>query len=196
MNIARVCGTAALVALSTACSRTPSEPERQPTPPAQVVTTPSLKWDAPATWTSAEADKSGPRKASWKVPKTGNDKEEAVVEIFYFGSGTRGDAKPMLDEWLGLFDGDAAEKATWGKLEVHGFPVETVEASGRYKVPVGPPIGPKKKTPMQIVKESWRIVAAVVETPDRGNWFFKLSGPDDTVQSAKSAFRTLVESAR
>jgi hypothetical protein len=36
----------------------------------------------------------------------------------------------------------------------------------------------------------------VVRTKDRGNWFFKLVGPDETVQAARSAFRRMVESAR
>jgi hypothetical protein len=49
---------------------------------------------------------------------------------------------------------------------------------------------------MQMVKENWRLLGAVVKTPDRGNWFFKLVGPNETVQAARATFRTLIESAR
>jgi hypothetical protein len=47
-----------------------------------------------------------------------------------------------------------------------------------------------------MVKNKWRLYGAVVRTADRGNWFFKLTGPDESVQSGKSQFRALLDSAQ
>jgi hypothetical protein len=190
--------TLALAALLGACSRSPAEPDRAPSP-ASSTSTPAvspLVWDKPATWTRLEAPTDGPKKASYRIDKTGNDKEDAEVNVYFFGTGDKGDPKKNFKEWLDLFDGDVGSSARRESFDVHGLSVETVEAAGTYKFPVGPPVGPGKKSPMQIVKNGWRLYGAVVRTPDRGNWFFKLTGPDETVQSAKSALRGLLESAR
>ena len=40
------------------------------------------------------------------------------------------------------------------------------------------------------------MIGAVVHTKDRGNWFFRLVGPDATVQAAKSDFFAMIESAK
>ncbi len=142
------------------------------------------------------APPSGPKKASYKIPKTGNDKEEAELHVFFFGTGSKGDADANFKAWFDQFDGDVGASAAREKFEVHGLGVETVEVAGTYKIAMGPPVGPKKQPAMSMVKKDFRMVGAVVKTPDRGNWFFKLIGPNDTVQSAKSAMRTLLESVK
>ena len=73
---------------------------------------------------------------------------------------------------------------------------ETVDMRGTYKIPLGPTPRGKKGAPAQMVKKDHRLYGAAVETPDRGNWFFMLLGPDEAVQAAKPAFRAMLESAR
>ncbi len=68
--------------------------------------------------------------------------------------------------------------------------------SGTYAIPLTPTPPGRKTSPVQMVKKKWRLYGAVVRTPDRGNWFFKLVGPDETVQAARSAFRAMLETAR
>ncbi len=68
--------------------------------------------------------------------------------------------------------------------------------AGTYKVSLGPAVGPKKKSAMQMVKEKWRLYGAVVRTKDRGNWFFKLVGPTDTVQAAQSGLEAMLQGAK
>lgn len=139
---------------------------------------------------------SGARKGGYNVPHSGNDKEDPEVSILFYGTGALGDPEKNFSEWFAEFDGDVGKSAKRESFEVHGWKVETVEVAGTYKVALGPKIGPKKKAPMQMVKEGWRLLGAVIKTPDRGNWFIKLVGPEDTVQSARSGLRSMIESVK
>lgn len=187
-----------------ACSRTPAEPE--PAPAASVASgaEPSgpavapLVWEVPGSWTVLDVPRSAtsPRKAGYKLPKAGDDKEDAEVNVFFFGTGSQGDPEKNFKEWFGEFDGDVGAQAKRESFEVRGMKVETVEVAGTFKIALGPKIGPKKKAPMQMVKQNFRMVGAVVRTPDRGNWFFKMTGPDETVQAARSGFRATLDSVR
>ncbi len=180
-----------------ACSKAPSEPE--PTPAAQTTSAPAvapLAWTVPGAWTTLDAPRGGPRKAVYRTTKAGDDKEEAQVEVFFWGTGAQGDPEKHFKEWFEQFDGDVGKDAAREHFKAGALEVETVEVAGTYKIALGPPVGPNKKTPMQMVKQGYRLLGAVVRTPDRGNWFFKLAGPSDTVQAARDAFRGMLESAR
>jgi hypothetical protein len=182
-------------ALLVACSRAPAEPDARPAPSAEPAAAPLL-WDAPGTWTRLETPPAGPQKASYRIAKTGNDKEDAELSVLFFGTGAKGDPAPAFKGWLDQFDGDAAGSAKREELDVKGFKVETVEVAGTYKIGLTPPARGHKKSAMQMVKDHFRLYGAVVKTPDRGNWFFKLTGPDETVQSAKPSLRGLFETLR
>jgi hypothetical protein len=186
------------VSLATlSCSKAPAEPD--PPPTAAASSAPSvapLAWTVPGAWTTLDAPRSGPRKATYRTTKAGDDKEEAQVEVFFWGTGALGDPDKRFAEWFEQFDGDVAKDAVREKFKAGPLEVETVEVSGTYKIALGPPVGPKKQAPMQMVKQGYRLLGAVVRTPDRGNWFFKLAGPSDTVQAARDAFRGMLESAR
>jgi hypothetical protein len=132
----------------------------------------------------------------YRIARTGNDKEDAEVNVFFLGTGARGDPAANFQEWFAQFDGDVGARAAREQLEVKGFKVETVEVSGTYKVALTPPDRKHKKSPVQQVKSDYRLYGAVVKTADRGNWFFKITGPNETVQAAKSAFRGLLETLR
>lgn len=181
---------------ATACSRAPAEPDPSPPVATSAPAVTPLAWEAPPAWTVVDTPRGGSQKAAYRVPKAGGDKEDAEAAVFFFGTGAKGDPEPTLKEWLGLFDGDAASGAKRETLDVRGTKIDWVETQpGTFKVPIGPKV-PGKKMPVAMVKEKWRLVVAVVKTPDRGNWFFRLAGPDDTVQAARSAFRAMVESAK
>lgn len=187
-----------LVALALAaagCSKKTAEPE----PPAAASThEPAvipLAWDAPPTWTQLPGAKA-PKKATYKVPPAGGDKEEAEVNVVFFGTGAEGDPDRRFKEMFGQFDGDVGATAKRETFEVHGWKVETVDTAGTFKQNLTPEVGPKKKSPVQMVKKDHRLLAAVVRTPDRGNWFFRMTGPDATVQSATGSFRAMLDSVR
>jgi hypothetical protein len=186
-----------LIAALAACSSAPAEPDKPAS--SSATTTPAvapLQWDAPGSWTKLPTPPSGPKKAAYRIDKVGNDKEEAEMHVFFFGTGSKGDPAANFKEWFDLFDGKVGETAAREQLEIRGFKVETVEVSGTYKIALTPPKKGMKQAPVQMVKNNWRLYGAVVKTPDRGNWFFRLAGPDETVQSAKSAFRAMLETIR
>lgn len=177
-----------------ACRKTPAEPEGNEKSSGEPIIKP-LQWQAPGTWTVVlEGTRSGVQKGAYKVPTVGADKEEPQLQILFYGTGSEGDSEKRLSEFLGDFDGNAAQNAKRESFGVKEFKIEMVEAAGTFKIGMGPKVGPKKKSPMQMVKENFRLIVAVVKTPDRGNWFFKLVGPDESVQAARAAFRTLLES--
>lgn len=180
--------------LGVGCSRTPEElaPAASERPAVEV---PPLTWTRPPTWTEHPSPGPGPRKATYKVPPVGDDKAEAEVWVMFFGTGSKGDPETNVAEWYKQFDGDPKSIEKREELKVGALEVTILEWPGTYQLPLGP-AGPAGKPPMQMIKESYRLLGAVVRTPDRGNWFFRMVGPNDTVESSRSAFRAMLESAR
>jgi hypothetical protein len=191
---APIAAAALLVALP-ACSRAPAEPDPPPAASSAPAVAP-LRWDAPGGWTTLDVPRTGAKKAAYKVPRAANDKEDAEVQVLFYGTGSQGDVERNFKEWFGQFDGDVGPSAKRGSFEVRGLRVETVEVAGTYKIGLTPTRGSSKKSPVQMVKQGQRLIGAAVTTPDRGTWFFKMTGPDESVQSARSALRSLLESVR
>ena len=190
---------ASLAVLVLACNKQPAEIEAAPAPAsAAPPAVEPLRWVVPPTWTVVDVPKVGPRKASYKVDKVGADKEDATVDVLFFGTGAKGDVEKNFKEWYGQFDGNVGASAKREKLASDsGLEIDLVETSpSTFKVPLTPPVGPKKQAPVQMVKNGWRMRGAAVRTTDRGTWLFRMVGPDETVQAAQSSFRALVTSAR
>jgi hypothetical protein len=153
-----------------------------------------LKYNVPQAWTKTESSDDGERRAAYSVPKAGDDKEDGEVLVLFFGTGSGGDRDKQWDIWFGQFDGDPKSIATRGSFDANGAEVETFETTGRYKLNIGPQRPGMKRSPVQMVKDNFRMIGAVVHTKDRGNWFFRLVGPDATVKAAKSDFLGLLQS--
>ncbi len=186
-----------LALAASGCSKAPAEPDRPASAAStQAPTVPPLRYEAPGAWATMDPPKTGPKKAIFKATKAGDDKEEADVEVYFFGTGAPGDPEKHFNEWFEQFDGNVGATAKREKFSVGSLECETVEVAGTYKIALAPPVGPKKRIPMQMVKNDFRLIGAVVKTPDRGNWFFKMVGPNETVQSASGAFRAMLESAK
>lgn len=176
-----------------------SDPPAEPAPVAQRSAEPAvqpLEWTVPGAWSLSESSTTGPRRAGYKVPKLGDDKEDGELLVLFFGTGANGDRDKQWDEWFAQFDGDAKAEAKRETFEVGGMTVETFEHAGTYKLNMGPQRPGMKKSPVQMVKKDFRMLAAVVKTKGKGNWFFRLVGPNETVLASKSAFRTMLESVK
>ena len=182
---------AALLLALAACAKAPAEPDA----PASAAPAPHvapLVWEAPGTWARLDVPGSGAEKARYHVEGA----VEADVHVFFFGTGANGDPAQVFKEWLAQFDGDAGALASREKFRAGALSVETVEARGTYKIALAPTPRGRKTAPVSMVKKDWRLVGAVVRTPDRGNWFFEMVGPDEAVQAGRPAFRRMLESAR
>lgn len=194
--------------LALACSKTTPEPERDPaTKPTTSTTSVSLptggsagsfttppkssgggaigpddvSWDAPPAWTSLP-NPNALRKATYKVPKTAGDSDDAELTV----SAASGGVDPNVKRWAGQF-GNAEPKTE--PRTVNGLKVTIVEIKGTYASSPGMMGGPS--TP----KEKWMLLGAVVDSGDRQH-FFKMTGPEKTVSASRPDFEKLVSSLR
>jgi hypothetical protein len=200
----------ALAVVSLACSEPTKEPEPAKRPPSataaqgahegsaeeNATTDAPLLWDVPAGWSKTEASDKGPRRAEYSVPRVGDDKEDTELLALYFGKGKNGERDTQWDAWLGQFDGDAKRDAKRETFEVGDNVVEVFEHVGNYKLNMGPQRPGMTRSPVQMVKPNFRMLGAVVRTKSRGNWFFRMVGPDPTVTAQKDAFLEMLKSVR
>lgn len=179
-------------------------PRVQALPPGHPVTTPpadavppvpsgagtgasGLTWVAPEGWRS-EPPASGMRRAQYRVSGPAGDAE---CVVFYFGPGQGGDAAANAQRWASQFrqpDGrDPASALKTSTLQVDGMAVTLVEVKGTYAGGMGG--GPTGDKP------GYELLGAIAAGPD-ANWFFKLTGPEKTVEAQRASFEAMVRSLR
>jgi hypothetical protein len=147
-----------------------------------------LKWTDPQGWTRQEQS-SPMRVATYRVPHSGTDKDDAEMAIFHFGGGQGGDVEANLRRWENQFTdkkGDAVrtERSANG-LKTHVLQIESGTYTAMAMMP-GQSASPKS---------DYGMLAAVVETP-LGPYFFKLTGPSKTVKAQKDAYMTMLDSVK
>jgi len=141
-----------------------------------------VHWKAPDAWTLADHP-SPMRIATHTIPKAEGDTEDAELSITQVG----GDVKSNVERWKGQFEGGPEPKVT--NRDVGDFKITVVEAEGAFKGMTMPAAGPSEP------KKDWALLGAVVEWPGHGDaYFFKLTGPKKTVDSAKPGFDQLLGS--
>jgi hypothetical protein len=126
------------------------------------------------------------RKASYKVPRLPKDPEDVEVAVFYFGS-EAGGTEANIQRWIGQFSSAKPSDVKRTERTIQGMKQTVVEVEGVYAS--GMPGG--DTTP----KPAFRLLGAVVETP-KGNYFFKMTGPKDSVSAVRDAFYGLLDSVR
>lgn len=145
-----------------------------------------LHWTVPEGWLSGEPS-SQMRKAQYRIPGEAGDAE---CVVFYFGPGQGGDARANAERWAGQFtqpDGRAStEVMKTESLDVNGLNVMWVEVKGTYKA--SPMMGGSAEP-----NPGYMLFGAIASGPD-ANWFFKLTGPEATVEANRSAFDAMVRS--
>lgn len=143
--------------------------------------------EAPAGWKQVPP-KSGIVETEFAVPSEGGD---APGRMTVMGAG--GSVQANVDRWYGQFaqpDGsDTKDKATTKTLKLAGCTVTLVDVSGTYKdMPGGPFAGGQA-----VERPGYRMLAAIVETADKGSYFLKFYGPGATVAKHADGFRKMVE---
>lgn len=143
--------------------------------------------EAPAGWQRVQP-KSGMIETEFAIPSADGG---ATGRMTVMGAG--GSVEANIDRWHGQFvqpDGSATkDKASTKKLKVAGCDVTMVDIAGTFKdMPGGPFAGGKP-----VERPDWRMLAAIVETPGRGNYFLKFTGPAATVAGEADGFRGMVE---
>lgn len=143
-------------------------------------------------WASANWEQVDPAynmiEAEFKIGKVEGDKNDGRMTVM--GSG--GSVEDNLNRWYAQFvqpDGsESADKAKVEKMEVNGIKVHFVDIDGTYLD--GSPFGAKTERP------EYRMLAAIFETPDNGNYFVKFYGPKATVAANVDRFKALMNSAK
>ena len=203
-----VSALAALVLVgASACNRTPERtdsPEPEPAPAAEAKSAPSvesapepvgakasaknpgIEWKEPEGWTKIP-QRSPMRLATYRVPRQGDDSEDAELAIFYFGSNSGGGVDANMKRWAGQFsDVPPADvrrsERTANDLTQHIMEIE----KGTFSPGM---MGPSKSKPNQ------GMLAAIVESPT-GHYFFKLTGPAGTVKGSRAEFFKLLDGVR
>jgi hypothetical protein len=155
-----------------------------------------LEWETPAGWNVERTAERGSYRLKAQVPPVGNDKAPADFLARVVGRSDGVDADAELSAFFREFDGDVGSRARREALDAGGMAVRVVEVAGDYKQPMGPPMGPRGKHAAYVIQRGWRGIAAVAATPQRDVWLFRLVGPSDTVESARSAMHALLRSLR
>ena len=149
-----------------------------------------ISYSVPAEWKS-EKPKSQMRKAQYKIPGVeGAADGEMTVYVF---PGTGGSVQANIDRWIGQFkqtDGsDSKAKTKVINLTVNNMPVTKMYVTGTFlksssQMMMG---GPKEAL------TNFAMLAAIVET-SKDPWFFKLVGPQKTVDHWRPEFDKFVGS--
>jgi len=149
-----------------------------------VVDAAGLKFEIPVTWNPVPP-RSQMRKAQVSIPGPGGDAELAV---FHFGSGQGGKVENNLARWAAQVEMAPGEQPQRDYFEDDGFAVTMLSAAGTIKASqMG--MGPKEAQPNSL------LIGAVVEGPG-GPWFFKLTGPEATLEPQRETFVAVLKSAR
>ena len=143
---------------------------------------------APEGWKRVQP-KSSIVETEFSIPSEGDGLQPGRMTVM----GAGGSVQANVDRWYGQFaqpDGsDTKSKATAKKAKLAGCDVTIVDINGTYKdAPAGPFAGGKA-----VDRPDYRMLAAIVETPDRGNYFLKFYGPGKTVAKHADGFRAMVE---
>lgn len=169
-----------------------SEPAQLPANHPPVATSGAVAFTAPAGWVS-ETPTSTMRKAQFKLPHQGSDKEDAKLVVFLFGPGQGGPVEDNLMRWAGEYEQPDGKKSsdvmTRSTRKVNGLDVTEMDVSGTFIAETAPGSGERVR------KEGWRTLAAIVQSP-AGSYFVKLTGPVATVAHWESSFHQYVSSAK
>ena len=147
----------------------------------------ALVWAVPEGWVE-ETPSSTMRKAQYKVAGETGDGE---CVVYYFGPDQGGDALANVRRWADQFhqpDGRASQDILeTEEIQVGPVKVLLAKVTGTYSGGMAMRGGPSQSL------ESYMLLGAVAEGPD-ANWFFKLTGPEATLQANEGAFRAMIES--
>jgi len=148
------------------------------------VETERLDFELPAAWPQSKPS-SSMRIAQATIPGNAGSGELAV---FYFGAGQGGGVDANIDRWVQQMDVSSNESPKRDAFQVGDFTINWVEVGGTLKAgSMG--MGPGSAQP------NYRLLGAVVEGP-QGPWFFKATGPDETMQAERPTFLAMLRTMR
>ena len=156
-----------------------------------LVTIDGLESRTPADWVE-EKPTSRLRFKQFRLAPIEDDKDNAEVIIFFFGTGQGGSAEENIKRWKGMFVPPEGKKiddvAKVQKMKVGDVPVTYLDVHGTYSFTF-PPSAPNAKTAR---RPNYRMLAVVFESK-KGPYFIRLVGPADTVARYKKGFEEWIK---
>lgn len=141
----------------------------------------AIKLKVPGSWT-VEKPASNMRKAQFKLPAAEGEKQATELYVASFG-GDGGGIDANLKRWNDQFSSEGrkieikAGECPQGKYYISDITGTYLQSSG------GPFSG--KKTPMP----GFRSISAILQVPNEGAYFIRLTGPEKSVKAAAESFR-------
>lgn len=148
-----------------------------------------LSYTAPGEWIQ-HPPTSQMRKDQYLMP--GPEGKDAAELVVYHFPEMGGMVQANINRWYGQIqqpDGsDTASRAKTETMQVDGIEVTTVYVTGTYLKPKNPMdmAGPKDEM------TGYAMLAAIVET-EQGPWFFKATGPEETLTHWRPTFDDFVK---
>lgn len=146
----------------------------------------TLHLQAPAAWKSVEP-KFNMIEAEFSIPKAEGDESDGRLTIMPSGGGVEGN----IDRWKGQFsqaDGSPASEVKVETIEVSGMKTHLVDISGTFADrPAGPASPP-------VMRDNYRMLAAIIETESAGMYFVKFYAAADTVEANAKRFEAFIKS--
>lgn len=141
-----------------------------------------LEWDDPKQWKKVPPS-SSMRVASYQIPPAAGDKEIAELNVFVLG----GDIESNIQRWIDEFSKFDPKTLSRTDRVVNDMTEAVVE------IPNGTFSGGMNS---DSASDNFGLLGGIVVTPEDAKYFFKLTGPANTVKSARVAFYELLDSVR
>ena len=139
--------------------------------------------NVPTTW-EKQQPRSRLRLMQFRIPAAEGDSEDAELSVFNFGGGSS--VEQNVRRWIGQFSNEGRTVAMTSGVAQNGKYVLVI-LSGTYKKPVGPPIAGKTKD-----APGSRMLAVMLQIPDKGVYYLKIVGPAATVAAQLDALRSAI----
>lgn len=151
----------------------------------QTVKAGGLSFEVPADW-KVNQPRSQMRLLEIAVPPVEGDEKSGELVLFAFPGGA-GTVQMNVQRWQQQFyteDGGHPDIET-ETIKAGDAEITVVEAAGRYKTQIPAPVD----------EPNYRLIGGIYPTARTG-YFFKLVGPDKTIQEAGPAFREMLKSMK
>lgn len=171
------------------CAAAPLAAEEEPAKDQQVALADGqIQLTAPKSW-----QKKQPRTriVEYEFAAPAADGDEADGRMTIMGAG--GSVEQNVQRWVGQFTQpsgkNTADVMKSQDLEVSGVKVRVVDLKGTFKDQPGP-LAPA------VNRENYRMLGAIIVTPELGQYFLKLTGPEKTIAAHEEAFHEMVKSLK
>src|SRR5262245_53848629 len=148
-----------------------------------------LSLTAPANWT-VKQPATRIVEAEYAIPPAKGDQTPGRMTAMGAGGSVETNVERWMDQFVG--PGSTAPKPQRDKANVSGCEIEIVDLSGTYKDSPGGPFAGGKT----IMRENYRMLGAIIQTKDKGNYFLKLYGPKATIDENEKGFHEMVKSLK